>query len=178
MNLVNMAQMFCNGDAVYKKVTKGYVVHKRGLFIVAPSGTGKSHYVRNQKEKHWLDGDVIWKATGAIPKGDWWKGGLEKIFAVDQKCDVITAECKRLGLWVLGASYYWLIPDAIVVPDLRTQKRYIQARQASGYDGGAKAEDLKNVLSHRKWLLAEAKKHKVPVFKTIEEAIASLTKRK
>ncbi len=172
-----MPQKFSDGTAIYKKTLKGFVTHKKGFFIVAPSGTGKSYFVRNQKTKHWIDGDVVWKATGAIPKGDWWKGGLEKISDVDQKCDVITSECKRMGYWVLGASYYWLIPDAIVIPDLKQQKRYIKAREFGGYDGGAKEADMKNVLNHRKWLVAQAKKNKVRVFKTIEDAVGALTKR-
>ncbi len=168
-----MPQVFCDGRAIYKKVLKDFIVHKKGLFIVAPSGTGKSYFVNHQKEKNWVDGDVIWKAAGAIPKGDWWKEGLQRVFEVDQKCDVVTAECMRMGYWILGASYFWLVPDAIVIPDLKTQKRYILDRQKNAYDGGARLDDMKNVLNHRAWLLDQAKQHRIPVFKSIDAACYS-----
>lgn len=144
---------------------------------MAPSGVGKTYYVNNQEESDWIDGDEIWMATGAQPDRPWWTEGDAVISHVDQRCDVVTEECRRLGLWVIGASNYWLIPDAVVIPDLRIQKKYIIKREETAYDGGATSKDFDQVISHRKAILKSAKKNLVPIFKTIEEAVAFLRKK-
>lgn len=171
-----MPQIFCDGETVYKKFLKEYVVHKKGLFIVAPSGSGKTYYVKQQTEKNWIDGDNVWKATGAHPKHAWWKEPLNTILEIDQKSDVITSECKKLGLWILGASNFWLVPDAIVIPQWNTQKEYILKREAENYDGGATSNDFAQVLRHRKALRKQAKINKVKIFNTIEQAVKYLTR--
>lgn len=167
---------FGDGSSVFKKFMDEYLVHKKGFFILAPSGTGKTYFVKNQKEKHWIDGDDLWIATGAHPNRAWWTEGLETIFEVDQKSDIITKQAKKLGLWIIGASNYvkssnyWLMPDAIVIPDWRTNKRYIIEREKDHYDGGATSKDFGQVIHHRKDLLRYARKNKVPVFKSVKEA--------
>jgi hypothetical protein len=102
-----------------------YKTHERGLFILAPSGSGKTYFVKHHSQKDWIDGDELWNAAGAHPKGAWWTQGLEIIEWVDQRSDVITQEAKKLGLWVIGASNYWLVPDAVVIPPWETHKNYI-----------------------------------------------------
>lgn len=171
-----MPQVFCDGASVYKKITDKYTVHKKGLFIVAPSGTGKTYFVNHQKTNDWIDGDMVWIAAGAHPPRAWWTEGMEVITEVDQKSDIITSECKKLGLWIMGASNAWLIPDAIVIPDWRTHKKYIHHREKNNYDGGATTNDLVQVMAHRKALIRHAKENKVKIFKTIEEAVSFLTK--
>ena len=42
--------MFSNGNKVYKTFDKDYTKHKRGYVIIAPPGTGKSYFVRNQNK--------------------------------------------------------------------------------------------------------------------------------
>lgn len=170
--------MFCNGDAVYKKFMQEFIVHKRGFFIVAPSGSGKTHFVNSQKVKHWIDGDRIWEATGAHPKHAWWKEPLETILEIDQKSDVITSECKKLGLWIMGASNYWLLPDAIVIPPWSVQKKYIVNREMTNYDGGATSNDFAQVLNHRKVLKKMAKINKIKIFPSIEDAVEYLKTKK
>jgi hypothetical protein len=137
-----MLTKFCEGKAVYKKFLKKYKQHKKGLFIVAPSGSGKTYYVNHQTGNDWIDGDEIWMATGAQPDRAWWTEGPEVINHVDQRCDVTTEECRRLGLWIMGASNYWLVPDAVVIPDFRIQKKYIVKRENTAYDGGATSKDF------------------------------------
>lgn len=169
--------MFCNGDAVYKKFAKEYITHKKGLFIVAPSGSGKTHYIKHQKEKHWIDGDALWTAAGAHPNTAWWKEPLETILEIDQKSDVITTEAKKMGFWIMGASNFWLAPDAIVLPSWNIQKKYILKREQTHYDGGATSNDFAQVRYHRSALRKQARVQKIKVFRTIEEAVAALTKR-
>lgn len=167
---------FIDGKDVFKKFMDEYIVHSKGLFILAPSGTGKTHYVKNQKEKHFIDGDEIWTATGAAPDYPWWTMGLEVMMQVDQRSDVVTMYAKELGLWILGASQYWLRPDGIVIPDWETHKKYILYREQNNYDGGATSNDHEQVLGHIEYMRELAKKENVPIFQSIEEAVEVLSK--
>ncbi len=60
---------FADGSSVYKKFLKKYIRHRRGFFILAPSGTGKTYFIERQAKKHWLDGDELWESTNAHPHG-------------------------------------------------------------------------------------------------------------
>src|SRR3989339_1217146 len=113
---LNVPLIFTDGSSVYAKLTKEYITHKKGFFIMAPSGAGKTYFIKNQKEKHWIDGDDLWKAAKAHPKDGWWLEKISLIDEIDQRCDVITVQAKKLGFWIMGASNYWLKPDAIVIP--------------------------------------------------------------
>lgn len=170
--------VFADGSFFYKKLAKKYVTHKKGFFILAPSGAGKTHFVKNQKKQHWIDGDILWEDSGAHPAAPWWTMGMDVINEVDQRSDVITEQAKKLGFWVMGASNFWLKPDAIVVPHWNTHKKYILAREKGDYDGGATTKDFAQVLGHRKLILEYVKKG-VKRFKSIQEAVdylASLNK--
>jgi len=161
--------VFADGSKVYEKLATKYTRHDRGYFILAPSGAGKTHFVENQKETHWLDGDDLWMMAKAHPDGDWWNQSLEVIHYVEQKSDVITTEAKKLGFWVIGASNYWLKPDAIVIPDWETHKKWIGIRETTDYDGGATSDKLDQVKSHREWILTWQEQG-VPKFETVAEA--------
>lgn len=165
-----MFQVFCDGEDILKKIKSEYITHSKGFFILAPSGSGKTHFVKSQTTKDWIDGDDLWMATGAQPKTEWWAQGLEVINEVEQKCDVITKEAKENGLWIIGASNFWLMPDAIVLPNLKTNKKFIIKRENTNYDGGAKSDAFDQLISHRSYMKKLARKNKIPIFKTIEEA--------
>ncbi|KKU28378.1 MAG: hypothetical protein UX42_C0017G0003 [Microgenomates group bacterium GW2011_GWC1_46_20] len=169
--------VFSEDNSVFRKFMDEFIVHCSGYFILAPSGTGKTYFVKHQKEKHWIDGDILWEAAGAHPRRAWWTEGVEIIQEVDQRSDVITHQAKKLGLWILGASNFWLRPDAIVLPDLKIQKEFILKREITNYDGGAKSKDFQQVINHRAWIKNKwLKKEKVPQFKTIKEAVLFLEK--
>lgn len=169
-----MFQIFCDGKEILKKFQQEYVTHSKGFFILAPSGSGKTHFVKNQATKDWIDGDDLWLATGAQPQNEWWTEGLEVINEVDQRCDIITKQAKKNGLWIIGASNFWLMPDAIVLPDWKLNKQYIKKRENSNYDGGAKSDAFEQVKNHRKYMKQIARKNRVPIFKTIKEATTYL----
>lgn len=169
-----MFQIFCDGEEVLKKFQEKYVTHTKGFFILAPSGSGKTHFIKNQKKKDWIDGDEIWMATNAHPQTDWWTEGIDVINEVEQKGDIITKQAKDAGLWIMGASNYWLIPDAIVLLDWNLNKKYIKYREDNSYDGGAKGDALDQVKEHRKYMKQIARKNKIPIFKSIAEATAYL----
>lgn len=167
---INTPLMFADGSAVYKAFAEEYVAHKQGLFILGPSGIGKSHFVRGQVEgnKHWIDADQLWRKTRAMPIGAWWEK-IEIIEAVEQQCDIITAQAKRLGFWMLGASCNWLKPDAIVIPDWDTHVAYIKKRELN-YDGGATSDGLQQLKNHRQEILGW-EKNGVPKFDSVDAAI-------
>jgi hypothetical protein len=169
--------IFSDGTAIYNKLKKRYIAHKIGYFILAPSGAGKTHFIKKQKGADWIDGDQLWMVTKAHPKNEWWKESIEKINEIDQRCDVITQEAKNLGFWIMGASNYWLRPDAIVLPRWATHKKYIKMREENEYDGGAKSDTLSQVVAHRRWI-SKWKKSGVPRFLSVSEAVAYLKNKK
>lgn len=79
----------------------------------------------------------------------------------------------RLKDWVsglLGHLIFWLQPDAIVLPNWSTHKKYIKDREKNNYDGGATSNKLQRVLNHRRWIKRWVKKG-VPEFKSVQEAV-------
>jgi hypothetical protein len=160
-------------NPIFEELSKEYITHTKGLFILAPSGVGKSFYVNNQKDKHWLDGDYLWEITGADYLGDEWENDFDKVQDVNKRSDIVTKIAKENGFWILGSSNYDLKPDAIVLPDWEVHRERIAKREQSHYDGGAKSDDLNGVLKHREWINEWAKKG-VLKFSSIEEAVEFL----
>jgi hypothetical protein len=174
MDIFDGPCIFQKNEETYKKFLDETVRHSKGFFILAPSGTGKTHFVTRQNEKHWIDGDMLWMATGAHPDIAWWTKGLDIIQEVDARSDVITQEAKRLGLWIIGASNNWLAPDAVVLPPWETNVAYIKKRQETNYDGGLTMDQLGQLESHRKEIEEMAKAKNVPIFDSIEGATSHI----
>ncbi len=172
----NTPLVFADGTRVYKKLAKKYVVHKVGYFILAPSGAGKTYFIENQKKKHWMDGDEIWMMGKAHPEGQWWLQNIPVIDEIDQRSDVITMEAKKYGFWIMGASNYWLKPDAVCIPDWNTHRRFVLNREKENYDGGATSKSFDRLKKSRNWM-SRWKKEGVPVFRSIKEAVTFLEKR-
>lgn len=180
----NTPVIFADGTDVYKKFAESHIVHERGFFILAPSGSGKTYYINAQKEKHWIDGDELWMATNAHPNNAWWTAGdaAPSLREVDMRSDVITHQAKKLGFWVMGASNLWLTPDAIVLPDWEQHKQYIASREQGNYDGGATTGKLQQVIEHRERIRQHAETEvadfrrlttdtsAVPTFRSVAEA--------
>lgn len=162
---------FRDDQQFYDTLGTKYHRHSSGLFILAPSGAGKTYFCTHQNEPHWIDGDELWNASGAHPTGiAWWLGGIDTINRVDQRSDVVTMEAKRQGFWIMGASNFWLKPDAIVIPDWETHVQFIKHREENNYDGGAKSDALDQVKEHIKAIKKWHTEHDVPLFTSIEEA--------
>ena len=166
----NVPLVFADGTELYKKLGGEFISHKVGYFILAPSGAGKTHYIKNQKEPHWIDGDEVWMLARAHPDSKWWLEGQSTIDEIDQRSDIITVEAKKLGFWIMGASNNWLKPDAIVIPHWSMHKKFIKHREETNYDGGATSDRLAQVLAHRKQISKWAKGG-VPTFKSVQEAV-------
>jgi hypothetical protein len=165
--------VFADGTKAYEELSGKYIKHKAGLFILAPSGAGKTYFINNQKESHWIDGDELWMLAKAHPEGEWWLEDISVIDTIDQRSDIITIEAKKLGFWIMGASNYFLKPDAVVIPDWETHKKYVEMREKTNYDGGATSEDLERLEKSRVWM-SRWQKEGAPIFKSIEEAVDNL----
>lgn len=169
--------IFTEGEDFYEDLSKKYIKHEKGFFILSPSGAGKTYFCTNQEEPHWIDGDLLWCDAKAQPpvEYEWWNKGEHVIDRVQQRCDVVTADAVDRGFWILGSVNYWLKPDAIVIPEIDTLMTQIKNREENGYDGGLKSEHYEQLILHigiiRDWRL----KYGVPEFKSMNEAVESLT---
>lgn len=165
---------FTDGTSIYNELKKEYKTHKKGFFIYAPSGSGKTFFIKNQKEKDWIDGDVLWNKTHAFPCDDWWNRPGIEIDTIERRADVITEQAKKLGFWILGASCVDIYPDAIVILPLKKHLEYIKYRETHNYDGGLTSESIEKIKNNRKHF-KRFSKFGVPVFKSIEEAVNYLS---
>lgn len=170
MDIFKGKTVFSENKEVYDRFINSTTPHSKGYFILAPSGAGKTHYVKNQIEKNWIDGDSLWYSAGAHPDGPWWTMGIDVINEVDARSDIITQEAKKVGLWIIGASNNWLIPDAVVLPPREVNVEYIKKRENGEYDGGLKSDQLEQLDSHREWIRSMAEKNNVPIFDSVSEA--------
>lgn len=164
-----------DNEKFFEELGGTYVRHENGFFVLAPSGAGKTHFCRAQEEQHWIDGDYLWENSGAQPLWPWWEEPMTVINRVEKRCDLVTSEAKEQGFWVIGASNYWLKPDAIVVPDWETHVSYIKHREDHNYDGGAKSDALAQVKTHIEFIMKWHTDFGVPLFKSVSEAAESLS---
>ena len=169
--------IFSDGTSFFDDLSKDYVCHDTAYFILAPSGSGKTHFVNSQQQKHWIDGDVLWPSANADLSHDGWDVPFDTVMEINNKSDIITHEAKKLGFWIIGSSNSWLKPNAIVLPEWSVHKSYISKRERTIYDGGATTSDLGGVKSHRAWI-RKWKKHGVPCFLSVKEAAHYLEKSK
>lgn len=166
--------IYSDGTKLYDELGKTYIKHKHGLFILAPSGVGKTHFVRSQYQKHWIDGDDLYPKANADLTNHDWVYDSELVEEINIKSDVITMEARKQGFWVLGASNSFLKPDAIVIPEWEDHVKLIMHRDAGRSDGGATQADLDSVLRHREIIL-RWEQDGVPRFHSIEDAVSTIT---
>lgn len=161
--------IYTDGSSVYEKIKKEYITHDKGYFIYAPSGVGKTYFIKKQVTKDWIDGDVLWNKTHAFPNDDWWTRPGDELDSIERRADVITEQSKRLGFWIMGASCVSIKPDAIVIPPLKTHLKYIVNRENNNYDGGLTSKSIDKIKAFRKYV-SRYKKQGVPCFKSVDEA--------
>lgn len=174
MDIFDGPSVFQKNTEIYKEFLDETIQHTRGFFILAPSGSGKTHFIKRQLEKNWIDGDKLWETTRAHPDAPWWTMSRDIIREVDARSDVVTQEAKRLGMWIMGASNNWLSPDAIVLLPWETNVAYIKKREVENYDGGLKSHQLEQLELHHKDIKEMAKSRNIPVFDSVEKAVNHL----
>lgn len=167
--------IFTDGSQTFARLkTRQLAQHEVGLFILAPSGAGKTHFVINQKDKNWIDGDELWPLCGADYTDDAWHDNFEEVMEINARCDIVTLQAKKQGLWVIGSSNLFLQPDAIVLPDWETHKAFIQKREQLRVGDGATSDDLEGVIAHREWIRGWMS-YGVPCFESAQDAATYCT---
>jgi hypothetical protein len=167
--------IYASGESFFEELGKKYVQHPKGLFIMTPSGAGKTYFCSRQEEQHWIDGDTVLTGSGAQPKNDWWNQGVPVIERVEQRCDVITQQCVDKGFWIMTSINSWLKPDAIVIPEWDILTAQIENRQENGYDGGLTSDQHEQLKKGIEIIQKWNTEHGVPLHKSIEEATRALT---
>lgn len=163
--------VFCSGEDVFNTIiNEGYIQHKTGLFILAPSGAGKTYFVTRQQKMDWIDGDDLWPVSGADDTDPSWNYDMNEVMELNLRCDIITLQAKKVGLWIIGSSNICLKPDAIVLPKWGLHRAYVSERQKKNYGDGATTEDINGLKEHRRWIRKWIK-YGVKCFNTIEEAV-------
>ena len=169
-NNANGSFMFCDGSKIYKKFNKFYKKHKEGYVILGPPCIGKTRFVKNQKgmKKNWIDQDDLYNELGV----KWRYNEKNKNdFKLNYlRADYMSEQSKLLGYRVIGALFWEYIPNAIVIPPLKLHKKYLSYR-FSKPQCNCKCDSYKNILNIRKILSNHAKKNKIPVFNSVEDAV-------
>ena len=163
--------MFSNGNKIYKKFDKDYTKHKKGYVIIAPPGSGKSYFVRNQskdKKKDFIDGDILLSQLGVN-----WKIAKfpDPDFVLSYKrADLMLEQSRQYGYKILTSTFFEFNGDALVLPKIKDHKKLVEKRKDLTW---------KFVLQMRKRFEWFAKNYyKTPVFETFDEAIEYLNKKK
>jgi len=169
----NTPIIYADGTGFYEQLAKEYAVHPKGLFILAPSASGKTYFVNQQESKEWIDGDYLWQATSADLSDKEWNTDFESVHEINRRSDVMTYQAMKLGFWVMGSSNESLRPDGIVILPWKTHLQYIELREKYLYDGGAKLEDIEDIKVHRK-IVEQWKERGVPCFDSIDAAVDHL----
>lgn len=165
--------IFTDGTAFFDELGKQYIQHPKGLFILAPSGVGKTFFVSHQTEKQWIDGDDLYPKANADFTNDEWVSDRKLVEEINIKSDVITMEACKLGFWIIGSSNSFLKPDAIVIPEWNEHVKFVKNRQQNNYDGGATEADLDALIRHRK-VIEQWEQKGVPRFLSINDAVTNL----
>jgi len=141
------------------------------LVILGPPGIGKTTFVRKNEDAiwksgnklDWIDQDDLCNELGV----DWHHNSNNQVdFKLNyQRADYITEQSKQMGYRLIGSLFWEYKADAIVIPPWDIHSKYLENRKDLNH----------NVVKEvRKILEDQAKKMKIPVFKSIEEAVKFL----
>ena len=131
-------------------------LHKRGKIVFAPPGSGKSYFVK--KNKNWVDVDVVADEL-SLHTERWAQQRHRKKAEHYKTIDLWLESMKNVGFNVLGSLYWDYVPDVIVMISEDTHKKYVENREDLTWD---------EVQRNRDWLLQFAKKHKIRVVNSFQ----------
>tara|TARA_Y100000022_G_scaffold151796_1_gene133647 strand:+ start:1405 stop:2037 length:633 start_codon:yes stop_codon:yes gene_type:complete len=160
------------------------VYHNVGRSIIMPSGSGKSYWMKYLQhttygdwnaipKQSFIDSDPLMIAMGAMPPlhGEDFSGGLtwnSDMEEICKRCDKVTVECKKKGVWIMGASWWDpALVDAYVILPEELNKTYLQGKKdiGEGFEGNYYE---KTVVPYISILRGFANKYNIPVFNSIE----------
>lgn len=168
------------------------VKHNMGRSIIMPSGSGKSYWMKNLQhtsykgwnaipKKSFIDSDPLMISVGAMPPlrdengklksedfsgGLTWKNDMEEICT---RCDKVIIECKKRGLWVMGASWWEAkIIDAFVILPAELNKKYLQGKRdvGEGFDENYYEREVLQYINNT--IKPTARENNIPIFDSIE----------
>ena len=161
------------------------VYHKMGRSIIMPSGSGKSYWMKNLQHisyKNWkaipkhsfIDSDPLMIAVGAMPplEGEDFSGGLtwdNDMETIAKRCDTVMIECKKRGLWIMGATWWEpKLVDAFVVLPAELNKKYLKGKSdvGEGFDKDYYKNDVLPYIEGTIKPLAE--EYNILIFDSIE----------
>lgn len=153
------------------------VYHEKGVNIIMPSGSGKSYWMKNLQhttyegwtgipKKSFVDADPILWATGVMPKpGEKWDD-FEQIM---QDSERVIVECKKRGLWIMGATWWEIenVDAVVILPKERNIEILNMKEGDEKFDEDYYEKELAPYINNT--LKPMALKAKVPIFSSIEE---------
>jgi hypothetical protein len=142
----------------------GSVQNDTGYIILGPPATGKTTFVEGQGVKKWIDADDLIGDCGVnwhLHENDqkWFKETYMTI-------DAILENARNAKLCVIGALFWGIVPDAIVIPPLDVHLRYMSTRVDL---------DAESVMNIRGILENVASENKIPTFESCREAVDFLS---
>lgn len=159
---------FTDCKKVYKDFNKLYKTHKKGYVILGPPGIGKTTFVNNQegKKKDWVDSDNLLCSLGV----KWHQNENNPIdFKLNYlRADYALEQSKLLGYRIIGSLFWEYKADAVVIPPLKQHKEYMKKRKDLNED---------KIKNFRKVFREHAKKNKIKIFNSIDEAVKYLEKK-
>lgn len=135
-----------------------------GRIILAAPGSGKTHFV--ERNEDWEDADYVLVEMGLHSEA--WHNTHhtdEETRAHYKACDRASEILKSIGVNLVSSLFWEVVPDAIVMLNEKTHRKYIKQRSDLSWD---------NVKGIRDYLLEHAAKHDVPVFDNFEEAVDAM----
>lgn len=139
-----------------------YTRHARGAIILAPPGSGKTTYVRQQAAdaRHWVDQDELFVAMGLTWSDT--EPDPSAFRAQYERADRLSDEVRVFGLRAMG-SIFWDFPaDAIVVLPEAQHRAYVEQRADLTWA---------RVAEIRALLYDQAAQRGTPVFTSLKEAV-------
>ena len=160
--------MFVDGARAYKFFDKNYNKHKKGYVILGPPGCGKTTFIKNQseKKKNWVDADDLLGPNSLNVQWNLNSNNPDDFKLAYMRADYMLEQSKLMGFRIIGSLFWEYKADAMVMPPLKIHKEYVKNRKSSEFK-----LDPKTLNKMRKLFRNHAKKFKIPIFSSVDDAV-------